>query len=260
MQGNYQNGGKKLDCADFDARLAELLDGAMQGQELADFRAHAEACVDCGPLFTQAQEGMKWLSMLEAVEPPANLVHNILAATSMRDATAPALAEHKDGRSWLRRAADWVSPALAPVFTAAMQPRYAMTAATAFLSISMILNFAGFRLKDLRRMDWRPSAIAQSASLQYYETTAKVTKYYENIRIVYQLQSQWERIKQNRTESQDGQQNEPQQNNDKGKRKNDPDQQRESNRNHLPEQGGVMLAMLTEEYTGNIYMHDRRTA
>jgi hypothetical protein len=257
MQGNYQNGGKKLDCADFDARLADLLDGAMQGQELADFRAHAEACVDCGPLFTQAQEGLKWLSTLKEVEPPANLVHNILAATSMYESAAPVLAEVKDGRNWLRRAADWVSPALAPAFVAAMQPRYAMTAATAFLSISMILNFAGVRFKDLRRMDWRPSAIAQSASLQYYETTAKVTKYYDNLKIVYQLQSQWERIKQNRAEQ--GEQ--PQNDNDKSKnkRKNE-NEQRESNRNHLPEQGGVMMAMLTEEHSGNIHMHDRRTA
>jgi hypothetical protein len=256
MQGNYQNGGKKLDCADFDARLADLLDGVMAGQELDDFRAHAEACSNCGPLFTQAQAGMKWISMLEEVEPPANLVHNILAATSMRASAAPVLADDQDGRSWLRRAADWVSPSLAPAFVAAMQPRYAMTAATAFLSVSMLLNFSGVKLKDLRRMDWRPSAIAQSASLQYYETTAKVTKYYDNLKIVYQFQSQWERIKQNRAEQQDQQENQK----DKNKNKQKNEEQRESNRNQMPEQGGVVMALLTEDYAGNIHMQDRRTA
>jgi hypothetical protein len=258
MQGNYQNGGKKLDCAAFDDRLAELLDGVMAGSELEEFRAHAEACANCGPLFTQAQEGMKWLATLQEVEPPANLVHNILAATSMRASVAPVLAEADDRRSWLRRAVDWVSPAIAPVFVAAMQPRYAMTAATAFLSVSMLLNFAGFKLKDLRRIDWRPSAIAQSASLQYYETTAKVTKYYDNLKIVYQLQSQWERIKQNRAEQGEGQQNNNGEKN-KSKQKSN-EEQRESNRNQMPEHGGVMMALLTEAYQGNIHMHDRRTA
>jgi hypothetical protein len=138
-----------------------------------------------------------------------------------------------------------------------MQPRYAMTAATAFLSLSMLLNFAGFKLKDLRRVDWRPSALAQSAQLSYYETTAKVTKYYDNLKIVYQFQSQWERIKQNRADQED--QRPDQNDKSKSKRKNN-EEQRESNRNQMPEQGGVMMALLTEPLEGNIQMQDRRTA
>ena len=65
MQGEYQNGGKKLSCHEFDALLADALDGVMAGQELAEFHAHAEACQNCGPLFTEAQAGMQWLRRLE---------------------------------------------------------------------------------------------------------------------------------------------------------------------------------------------------
>ena len=57
-------GSNSVQCADFDARLADLLDGAMAGAELEAFRAHAEACMDCGPLFTQAKAGMDWLKVL----------------------------------------------------------------------------------------------------------------------------------------------------------------------------------------------------
>src|SRR5687767_509798 len=121
MQGDYQNGGKKLSCHEFEALLADALDRVMEGQESTDFRAHAETCLDCGPLFTQAQAGMQWLQALPEVEPPAHLVHNILAATTMPSASRTAETE-ANGRSWLRRLSDWVSPAVAPVFASAMQP------------------------------------------------------------------------------------------------------------------------------------------
>jgi hypothetical protein len=256
MQGEYQNGGKKLSCHEFDALLADALDGVMAGQELAEFRAHAEACQNCGPLFTEAQAGMQWLRRLEPVEPPANLVHNILAATTMRAATAVVSGDVEERRSWLRRASDWVSPTIAPFFVTAMQPRYAMTAAAAFFSITMLLNFAGFRLKDLRRLDLRPSAISTSASLQYHETTAKVVKYYENMRIVYLLQSQWEQLKRNSG----NEESEPEQrkDNDGGRNKRrDSREQRESqqNRNIAPMDGLTEWARLEMTET-----HNRREA
>lgn len=257
MQGNYQNSGKQLSCHEFDALLADALDGVMEGQELADFRAHAEACANCGPLFTQAQAGMQWLKVLPEVEPPARLVHNILAATSMREiAVAPGMA--RDGRSWLARVSDWVSPSLTPFVTSAMQPRYAMTAAAAFFSITMLLNVAGFRLKDLRHMDLRPSAISTSASIQYHETTAKMVKYYENMRIVYRLQSQWEQIKRSTDESENERQNDRQR---KNKKRNDSNEQRESqqNRNYVPEQGQIQMAQRQlEELEVTAFMQYRR--
>ena len=184
-----------MHCADFDARLADLLDSAMTGAELEAFRAHAEACVECGPLFTQAKAGMDWMKALPEVEPPATLVHNILAATTFaeRKSSAPALVSHQP--SWWRRAADRVSPNLAPALAGLMQPRLAMTAAMAFFSISMLMNVAGITWKDLKHLDLRPSAISTSASIQYHETTAKVVKYYENIRLFYEFETRVRELK-----------------------------------------------------------------
>jgi hypothetical protein len=185
-------GSNSVHCADFDARLADLLDGAMAGAELEAFRAHAEACMDCGTLFTQAKTGMDWMKALPEVEPPANLVHNILAATthveSKLKAGSPALATSS---GWWQRATSGLSPALA----ALMQPRLAMTAAMAFFSISMLMNVAGVSWKDVKNLDLRPSAITNSASMQYHETTAKVVKYYENIRFVYEFETRVRELK-----------------------------------------------------------------
>ena len=186
-----------MHCADFDARLADLLDGAMAGAELESFRAHAEACMECGTLFTQAKAGMDWLQALPEVEPPANLVHNILAKTTNAESKAkagvPALASTPS--TWWRRTADRVSPNLAPAIAGLMQPRLAMTAAMAFFSISMLMNVSGVSWKDLQHLDLRPSAITNSASLQYHETTSKVVKYYENVRFFYEFETKVRELK-----------------------------------------------------------------
>src|SRR5438445_12681734 len=95
MEYQGQNKGENgIQCVDFDARLADVLDGVMSGAELEAFKGHATACSECGPLFTQVQAGMQALQSLVEVEPPLNLVHNIIARTSAIDpAMAPELAQ-----------------------------------------------------------------------------------------------------------------------------------------------------------------------
>jgi hypothetical protein len=226
---------------------------------LAEFRAHAEACSNCGPLFTQAQAGMQWLMQLEEVEPPANLVHNILAATSMQaPVMAPAGEFDTERPSWLRRLSDWVSPALTPVLVSAMQPRYAMTLAATFFSITMLLNATGFRLKDLRHVDLRPSAISTSASLQYHATTAKVVKYYENMRIVYRLQSQWEQIKRSTGEGEQQDDQPKDRERKSNRRENNERRESQQNRNYVPEQAQIQMAKLELDEMLNALKHDRR--
>src|SRR3954469_8950089 len=171
MQEDLTNRGK-FDCTDFDSFLMDAIDGTLDGEKLAMFRSHADSCKDCGPLFDHAKAGMNWLGLREEVEPPANLVDNILAVTSMK---APALkAAPAPAKSWVRRVSDWISPQLAPSVAGLMQPRFAMTAAMAFFSFTMLLNVAGVKVADLKRLDLRPSAISTAASMQYHQTTARV--------------------------------------------------------------------------------------
>jgi hypothetical protein len=196
----YQGQNKGMQCGDFDARLADVLDGMMSGAELEAFKAHAAACMDCGPLFTQAQAGMQALKSLVEVEPPMNLVHNIIARTSAIDpAMQPKMAAPTMG--WLGRTREWMSPVLNPVVRVISQPRLAMTAAMAFFSFSLVLNMAGVKMSDFRNIDLRPSAISTTASMQYHQTTAKVVKYYENIRFVYELESRMKELTKDQPKS-----------------------------------------------------------
>jgi ABC-type multidrug transport system fused ATPase/permease subunit len=68
--------------------------------------------------------------------------------------------------------------------TGLMDARLMMTAAMAFFSISITLNVAGIRLNDLR-----PSNLRHTVVRTYSDTNAHVERYYENMRVVYQLES-----------------------------------------------------------------------
>jgi hypothetical protein len=66
-----------------------------------------------------------------------------------------------------------------------MQPRLAMTAAMAFFSIALTLNLTGVRLTDLKASDLKPVNLKRS----FYQADASVVRYYENLRVVYELES-----------------------------------------------------------------------
>ncbi len=93
MPGESKNG---MQCAEFEALLSEAVEQALSGSRLESFQAHAQACVVCGPLLAEAEEGHRWLKSLEEIEPPANLVHNILIATTGRESSRT----RKEGISW----------------------------------------------------------------------------------------------------------------------------------------------------------------
>jgi hypothetical protein len=173
-----------MDCTQFEAILCEALDGALSEPLLAGFKAHAAACPDCGPMLAAAQAGMSWLKALPEVEPPRNLVRNILIATSGAEAAAPV----RRAAPWQERLRGWTRP-LAPVFSVVLQPRFALSLGMAFFSATLLLNAAGLHLSSLRVSDLRPSAIQENLTRTYNETTARAVKYYENIRLVYEIES-----------------------------------------------------------------------
>ena len=197
-----------MQCSEFDALLSDALDESLKGPKLETFQSHAKSCEVCGPLFADAKAGQDWLLQLEDVEPPAELVRNILVATS---GLQP---------SWWER---FQSSFLSPMVNLARQPRFAMSFGMAFFSLSVTLSIAGVRIGDLRHVDLRPSAIKRT----YYQTTAKVVKYYENIRVVYEVESRVREFKKATTPAE-----QPPEQKDKT-RKNDtsgqPDQKQERN-------------------------------
>jgi hypothetical protein len=217
--GKFGDAGRPggFSCVDFDLLLSEAIDGSLPGAKLADFQHHVAECPTCGPLFAETQAGLRWLKVLEPVEAAGNLVHNILTATSVQDMALKAQVEQRAG--WRERTTRVLETVLLPVFNTVRQPRFALNAAMAFFSVSLLLNVAGFKLSGLRLSDLTPNAIKTNATLRYYETTSRVVKYYDNIRWVYELESTVRELKRATTN------NEPQRNSAPQKKHDDTSQQ-----------------------------------
>src|ERR1019366_5124340 len=153
------------------------------------FEAHRRVCGVCGPLLADVQAGQQWLRALalEPVEPPVNLVHNILAATSGVMSTRPQAAR-ADGSTtpFGERAREWWDSFSAsffrPVAAFVRQPRFVMSFGMMFFSFSLVLNLAGVKPTDVAKVNLRPAALRHA----YNDTQIKIVKFYDNIRFVYE--------------------------------------------------------------------------
>src|SRR5262249_55016892 len=177
------------------------------------FDAHRESCAICGPMFARAREGMLLLRSLQEVDPPKNLIHNILAATSLAEAPAQAVDKRAESAkpSLQRRWQKLLQPT--PILRSLLHSRFAMSFCMAFFSLSLTLSLSGVKVSDIYKMVSHPSTLGRSVVLQYTQVEARVMHYYDNMRIVYEVQNRVQQLRKAAT---------PQNNNPK------PDQQNEN--------------------------------
>src|SRR5579863_7540256 len=176
-----------MQCHEFDGLLTDAIDGVLTGIQLDRFQAHARTCSACGPLFAEVEAGRNWLKDLTEVEPPVSLVTNILASTTGVDTQRLRVnvAAPQPRITWVEKAQAWASEAMQPIWATVRQPRFAMSFGMAFFSLSVALSVLGVKPADLRQVSLRPAAIRHT----YYNAQARVVRYYENIRFVYEVES-----------------------------------------------------------------------
>src|SRR5712692_7779837 len=241
MPGETKNG---MQCGEFEALLSDALDQVLTGARLEKFQSHAKVCAVCGSLFAEAQAGQHLLKALEVVEPPANLVHNILADTigidtaRLRTTSAATLSRPSLGG----RIREWSDAFLRPVFGVVRQPRFAMSFGMAFFSLSIAMSVAGVKPSDLKQVDLRPSALKRT----YYTATAKRVKYYENIRFVYEIESRVREFKRVTTPAEPAPRREKEKNH-KNDTSGQPEQRHE--RNYSREENQPVLASSKDDPT-----------
>jgi hypothetical protein len=216
--------GDAVQCAQCEAMLADALDGALAADRQERFDAHVAECGLCSQMLADARRGVAWLEMLRTPrpEPPVTLLEQILAATSGAEGTINAgrvvlggmehggFASAMLGRSPLVGGVAAVAPGFVASGTGAsygnvvpfrtratatlrrsslgqiaFQPRFAMTAAMAFFSIALTLNLTGVHPLSLRASDLRPSSLKRN----FTDADARVVRYYEGLRVVYELES-----------------------------------------------------------------------
>jgi len=228
-----------MHCSEFEALLSEAIEGKLTGTRKETFEAHRRTCTVCGPLFAEVQSGWQWLRSLEPVEPPAHLVHNILAATTGISSTRVLATTPETGITPLaERVREWWDSFFAPVFAFVRQPRFVMSFGMIFFSLSLILNTAGVKPADMARIDLRPKALRHA----YNDAQIWVVKYYDNIRFVYEIESKVREIKRAAQPAEPAA--EPQKESPKSNTSGQPDQRQD--RNYSREENQPVLASLPD--------------
>lgn len=176
-------------CEEWEACLAESLDGELAEAKRATFEAHGRSCPACSQLLRRAAQGREWMQFLqeEPHVPPA-LVGKILDRTTgpggvgllagaVPVATGPAVWQQTVRRGF-------------------QETRLLMTLAMAFFSITLTLNLIGFRPGDVNLKDLSLSSLESAAVRSFYGTKQKVVYTYENLRFLYEMNAQLKELKQ----------------------------------------------------------------
>jgi hypothetical protein len=179
--------GRTLRCDEWENLLADALDGTLSVADQAAFTRHQNDCALCAQMFKETDQGKAWMQYL-TVEPevPAGLLGKILARTSETAGMGiqpgvPVPGRTLPARPWRR--------VMLPAVRQILEPRLMMTAAMAFFSIALTLNLTGIKLTQLRAQDFQPARLRANLTRTFYSTNEQVTKYYENLRVVYEMES-----------------------------------------------------------------------
>jgi hypothetical protein len=175
-----------LSCERWEDLLTDALDGSLPATDRTAFDEHSSGCKSCARLLTESSQGLEWLRFLEPEpEVPSDLIERILSKTSGSAsiavaAGAPALA-----------GAGGVPVHLlgVPVRRVMWDSRMLMTVAMAFFSIALTLNLAGVRFTNLKLSDLTPASLEMGLTQQFYSTKKSMVQYYDNLRLVVEVES-----------------------------------------------------------------------
>jgi hypothetical protein len=163
-----------MNCAELEELICDYLDGTLASGRKAEVERHLEACPACAEAARDAAAAVAFMERAADVEPPPELITRILFdAPWTRKAPAKR-------RGWL---ADKLARLVAPV----MQPRFVMGMAMTILSFSILSRFVP--MQQLRAADLRPSEVWASLDDRAHRAWARSVKYYENLKVVYQIQT-----------------------------------------------------------------------
>lgn len=166
-----------MNCADFETLLADYLDGALSALHSAELDQHASSCHSCRELMQDVTAGLRLLHNAPDVALPPELVTRIAYQAPLGRLRHPL-----DKPGILSR---WASRWLQPL----LQPKLAMGMAMTVLSFAMLQKCTGIQVQHIQAADLNPMRIWDGVEDKAIRTKDRAVKYYENIRLVYEIES-----------------------------------------------------------------------
>ena len=157
----------RMTCNEFEILLADYLDGTLAAEEKAAVEEHRNGCASCAELAIDAAGAMAFIERAATVDPPPAMVNRILF-------------EVTSGASRSVIKPSWIERLLGRRAGFILQPRFAMGMAMAVISVAMVGRFWG---------------AAESGVARSWD---RAVKGYENLQLVYEVQTQLEEWAQER--------------------------------------------------------------
>jgi hypothetical protein len=160
-----------MTCAEFEILLCDYLDGTLDGVRRREVEEHRNGCAACAEFARDVAGAVSFMERVAEVEPPPELLTKLTFEI-------PSGGVRKGLRAWLT---GWLQPVL--------QPRVAMGMAMTILSFSMLGRLAGIEVRQLQPSDLYPSNVWAAVDNRVHLTWERAVKYYENLRLVYEVQT-----------------------------------------------------------------------
>lgn len=170
-----------MNCSDLEILLADYVDGTLHGEQKSAIEQHLANCPECAELARDAAAAVGFMERAAEVEAPPELMTRILfemTSGPSRAAVRPSWARRMFGGllgSWGERA---------------LQPKFTMSIAMTILSFAMLGRFSGIEVRQLRLSDLDPVKVWSAVEDRMQRTWERSVKYYENLRVVYEIQTQ----------------------------------------------------------------------
>lgn len=161
-----------MTCADFEILLCDYVDGTLDAARRTELEAHQRECSACAQLAQDVTGAVAFLERVPEVEPPAELLAKIAFHIPAESSVETGL------KAWVL---GWLQPLI--------QPRFAMGMAMTILSFSMLGRFAGIEVRQLKPSDLQPAKVWAAVDDQAHRAWGRAVKYYENLRLVYEVQT-----------------------------------------------------------------------
>jgi hypothetical protein len=193
-----EQGKLDLNCGEFEVLLADYIDGTLDAVRREALENHMASCAACAEMAQDVQAALSLVERSAVVEPPAELLTKIAFEIP---------ANNKEGlaqKGWRRFLSGWMQPLV--------QPKFAMGMALTILSFSMLGKFSGITARPLKPADLHPVKVWEAADDRIHRAWARGVKYYESLRIVYELRyrlNEWSQQEEEERRTQQGQNQSP---------------------------------------------------
>jgi len=163
-----------MTCAELEIFICDYVDGTLSPAQKAEVERHLGQCPNCAELARDSAAAVRFMESAADVEPPPELITRILHDSPWKKVGIV----RRGAPSWLGR-----------MFSPLVQPRIVLGMAMTILSFSLLKPFVAPGLRQLKPEDLKPSAVWASIDDQAHRFWARTVKYYENLKVVYQIQT-----------------------------------------------------------------------